>query len=56
MRVVVDTNTVFSAILNTDSKIARVLLQPKSRLNFFSTAQLFNELEEHKEKIQKISG
>ncbi len=51
MRIVVDTNIAFSAILNTDSKIARILLQPKTRLNFYSTVQLSREIEEHKEKI-----
>lgn len=56
MRIVVDTNIVFSAILNTNSKIARVLLQPKTRLNFYSTEQLSYEIEEHKGKIKKISN
>ena len=56
MRIVVDTNIAFSAILNTNSKIARILLQPKSRLNFYSTEQLLSEIEEHKEKIKKISN
>jgi predicted nucleic acid-binding protein len=56
MRIVVDTNIVFSAILNTNSKIARVILQPKNRLNFYSTEQLSFEIEEHKEKIMKISN
>lgn len=56
MRIVVDTNIVFSAILNTNSRIARIILQPKSRLNFYSTAQLSSEIEEHKEKIKRISN
>jgi len=56
MRIVVDTNIAFSAILNTNSKIARILLQPKSRLNFYSTEQLSYEIEEHKEKIKKTSN
>jgi predicted nucleic acid-binding protein len=56
MRIVVDTNIAFSAILNTNSKIARILLQPKSRLNFYSTIQLSREIEEHKEKIKQISN
>lgn len=55
MRIVVDTNIAFSAILNTNSKIARIFLQPKSRLNFYSTDQLLTEIEEHKAKLQKIS-
>ena len=55
MRIVIDTNKVFSAILNTDSKIARILLKTKTRLNFYSTDYLLEELEELKEKIIHIS-
>jgi len=49
MRIVIDTNVAFSAILNTNSKIARVLLHPRSKFNFYSTEQLINEIEEHKD-------
>ncbi len=55
MRIVVDTNIVFSAILNTESKIGTILLKPGTRLNFYSTFQLNNEIEEHKNKILKLS-
>lgn len=56
MRIVVDTNIVFSAILNTDNKIAQVLLQHKSNLNFYSTEQLLSEIKEHTDKLKKLSG
>ena len=56
MRIVVDTNIVFSAVLNTDSKIARIILQPRTKLNFYSTDQLFAEINEHKKKIQELTG
>ena len=56
MRVVIDTNITFSAILNTNSKISRIILQPKSRLNLYSTQQLELELLEHWNKLKKISG
>lgn len=56
MRVVVDTNIAFSAMLNTDSRIARILLQPRNSITFYSTEQLSQEIEEHKEKIKKISS
>jgi predicted nucleic acid-binding protein len=56
MRIVVDTNIVFSAILNTNSRIARIILQTRGRLNFYSTAQLSSEIEEHKAKIKRISN
>jgi predicted nucleic acid-binding protein len=56
MRIVVDSNIVFSAVLNCNSKISQILLQPKSKLNFYSTSQLLEELNRHKAKIQKISN
>jgi predicted nucleic acid-binding protein len=55
MRIVVDTNIVFSAILNTNSKIAQILLQPGSRVNFYATEQLLKEIEEHKAKIKQLT-
>lgn len=55
MRIVVDTNIAFSAILNTNSKISKIILQPRSKLNFYSTAQLDEELIEHWSKLKKIS-
>jgi len=53
MRIVVDTNIVFSAILNTNSKISQIILQPKSRLNLYSTNQLEYELAEHWINLKK---
>lgn len=55
MRVVVDTNIVFSAILNTNSKISRIILQPKTSLNLYSTNQLEYELAERWDKLKAIS-
>ncbi len=55
MRIVVDTNIVFSAILNTNIKISKIILQPRSKLNFYSTKQLLDEIAEHWQKIKRIS-
>ena len=56
MRIVVDTNIAFSAILNTNSLIARILLQPKSKLHFYATDLLLIEINEHRDKIIEIAG
>ena len=56
MRIVVDTNIVFSAILNTHSKISKIILLPRTKLNLYSTTQLENELSLHWNKLKKISG
>ena len=55
MRIIIDTNIVFSALLNTNSKIARILFQPKTGFNFYSTSILLDEIEEHRQKIQTYS-
>ena len=55
MRIVIDTNIAFSAILNTNSKISKIILQPRSKLNFYSTDQLIAELAEHWTKLKKLS-
>lgn len=55
MRIVVDTNIVFSAILNSNGKIGRIILQSKFKLNFYSTNLLLLEIEEHKDKILSLS-
>lgn len=56
MKIVVDTNIVFSAVLNTNSRIASILLQSGAFINFYSTDLLLEEITEHKQKLQKISG
>lgn len=56
MRIVVDTNIVFSALLNTSSKISFILLAPKSPLNFYSTQLLIDEIIEHSEKLKEMAG
>jgi len=55
MRIVVDTNIVFSAIYNTNSRIGKIFLHPKSRLNFYSTDQLIDEINTHKGKLIKLT-
>jgi predicted nucleic acid-binding protein len=55
MRIVADTNIAFSAILNTNSKISKIILQPRSNLNLYSTKQLLDEITEHWNKLKKIS-
>jgi predicted nucleic acid-binding protein len=56
MIIVVDTNIVFSAILNSSSKIAQILLYPSTDLEFYSTTQLLTEIEKYQNKIKKLSG
>ncbi len=56
MRIVFDSNIAFSAILNTNSKIARMILQPKSRNNFQSTEQLLFEIKKHKRKLKEFNN
>lgn len=56
MKFVIDTNIVFSALLNPKSPIGQIILNGSKYFTFISVEQLKNEIELHKDKILKISG
>lgn len=53
---VVDTNIVFSSILNPASRIARVLVQHHQYFDFYSCGFLQTELDGYSERIGILSG
>ncbi len=55
MKVVVDTNIVFSAILNSSSEIAKILLNAGNSIEFYSCDFLKEELFKHRHKIEKLT-
>jgi predicted nucleic acid-binding protein len=55
MRIIVDTNLVFSAILNTKSTIGDLLLNSGHTFDFYSCYYLWTEINIHRDKLQKIS-
>jgi putative PIN family toxin of toxin-antitoxin system len=52
MKVVVDTNIVFSAILNSQSRIGQILLCSDKTLRFYSPRFLQIEIQNHFQKIK----
>ncbi len=56
MKLVVDTNIVFSAVLNSNSRIARILIAGKRHFEFHSCAFLHAELLKHRPKLQGLTG
>lgn len=56
MKIVVDTNIIFSAILNTNGKIGDLLLNSEPNLEFYTVTYLRIEIEKHKSKLIEISG
>jgi len=56
MKIVVDSNIVFSAILNSQSKIGQLLINGSKYFDFFSIGLLKNEIFEHRNKILSVSG
>jgi predicted nucleic acid-binding protein len=55
MKVIVDTNIVFSALLNSDSRIGRLLLDTRDKIDFFSCKYLQKEIHRHIDKIRQYS-
>lgn len=55
MKIIVDANIVFSAILNTNSKIADLLLNSKGIFDFIAPDYLLMETKKYHRKISTIS-
>jgi predicted nucleic acid-binding protein len=56
MKFVVDTNIVFSAILNSQGKIANLIINGSKHFDFFTVSLLQGEIESHREKIMALTG
>lgn len=55
MKLVVDTNIVFSALLNSSGNIAKILLSSNDSVELYSCEFLKDELNAHHKKIQKYT-
>ena len=55
MKIVVDTNIVFSALLNSGSKIGKILLQSKGHFQFYSCNYLRTEINRHRNRLLKLT-
>ncbi len=55
MKIIVDTNIVFSAILNSNSKIGKILLNSKGHFQFFTCNYLRLEIQRHRNKLLKFT-
>jgi predicted nucleic acid-binding protein len=55
MRIIVDTNLVFSAILNTKGTIGDLFLNSGDTFAFYSCHYLWTEIDDHRDKLKKIS-
>ena len=56
MKIVVDTNIIFSAILNTNGKIGDLLLNSDDVFQFYSPDYTQDELKEHHRKLETLSN
>ena len=56
VKLVVDTNIVFSAVLNSNSRTARILIAGKPYFTLHSCAFLHEELLKHRPKLRALTG
>lgn len=56
MKIVVDTNIVFSALLNSNSRIGKILLHSKTHFQFYTCYYLRAELQKHRNRILKLTN
>ncbi|MBC8319283.1 MAG: DNA-binding protein [Bacteroidetes bacterium] len=53
-KIIVDTNIVFSALLNVNSRIGQILINGKNHFDFYSPEYVRTEIFKHKQKIKSI--
>lgn len=56
MKIVIDTNIVFSAILNSSGKIGKILIHSKKHFQLYTCHYLKEEIFEHKNKLLKLTN
>jgi predicted nucleic acid-binding protein len=56
VKIVIDTNIIFSGLLSPNGTISDLLLNSSNTFDFYSPTYLLDELENHKKKLLKISG
>lgn len=55
-KIIIDSNILFSALLNLDSKIGQILLMANKHFEFYAPEYIREEIFEYKNKIMGISG
>ena len=55
MKIIVDTNIVFSGILNSSSRIGKILRHPGKHFTFYSCDFLKTEIHKHRKKLLKLT-
>lgn len=55
MKIIVDTNIIFSALLNSNSTIGDLLFNSDKHFEFYSCNYMRYEIQKHWKKLQKIS-
>jgi len=55
MKIVIDTNIIFSALLNPSSKIGKIVINARNHFQFYTSDFLKNELLKHRSKLLKLT-
>ncbi len=55
MKIIVDTNIIFSGLLNSNSLIGELLINSRKSFEFYSCNHMRYEIQKHWEKLKKIS-
>ncbi len=55
MKIILDTNIIFSALLNSNGTIGDIIFESENAFKFYSCDYMRYEIEKHWEKLKKIS-
>jgi predicted nucleic acid-binding protein len=56
MRIVIDTNIIFSSLVNSNGTIAEIIIGSKKKYHFYTSEYLHFELKNHRKKLKKASN
>ena len=55
MKIVVDTNIIFSALLNSNSRIGDLIFNSERNFEFYSCSYMRHEIDKHWDKLKRVS-
>jgi len=56
MRIILDSNIAFSALVNSRSAIAEIIIGYRKEFQFYTSEYMLTELNKHHDKLKKASG
>lgn len=55
MKIIIDTNIIFSCLLNSNNEFSKIIFFPNENIDFYSCSFMLDEISKHWDKLKKYS-